>query len=103
MLFLDEYEYASKALKLGAVEESPGGNNITSASTQREIANAAIAKHTAEDKVLYTCGQKFMTCARKGDAETFYLHTLYSYMPTFLRLAYDRHRLGVGVFSMEAF
>ena len=107
MLFIDEYESASKVLILGASEQQTddeGQFNITTESTPRQIANAVILKYEAEVKNLYKFGHKtFMTRRNKGDAETFYLHTLYNYIPKFLKLTYDRHRLGVAVFSMESF
>ena len=44
-----------------------------------------------------------MTCTVRGDRETFHLHTLKNYIPHFLKLTYERHQVGVAIFSMEAF
>ena len=38
-----------------------------------------------------------------GRLETFYMHTLRFYIPKIARITYDRHRLGVGIFSMQGF
>ena len=63
-----------------------------------------IAKYKAEVKIVYKIGHDtFITKLQKGDSETFYLHTLYRYIPWILEETYRKHRLGVGVFSMEPY
>ena len=59
MLFIDEYESASKVLILGASKQQTddeGQFNITTESTPRQIANAVILKYEAEAKNLYKFG-----------------------------------------------
>jgi hypothetical protein len=35
--------------------------------------------------------------------ETFYLHTLCHYLPVHAKLTFQRHRLGLGIFTMQGF
>ena len=105
MVFVEEYDTVIEVLK--------GGSNSTQQLAQTiinkdspcgEIFNAFLAKHKAEAKILYQCGHRtFMTHTQRGDRETFYLHTLSNYVPHFMQVTYDRHILGVAIFSMEAF
>ena len=44
-----------------------------------------------------------MTNRRTGDKENFYVHVLTNYIPGIMRETYKRHKLGVGIFSMEGF
>ena len=56
-------------------------------------------------KKFYDVGSRtFLTKgAEVGKEETFYLHALRYYMPKVVRTTYDRHKLGVGIFSMQGF
>jgi hypothetical protein len=56
-------------------------------------------------KKFYDAGSRtFLTTgAEVGKEETFYLHALRYYMPEVVRTTYDRHKLGVGIFSMQGF
>ena len=47
--------------------------------------------------------RSFMTNRRTGDKETFYVHVITQYLPKIMTDTYQRHKLGVGIFSMEGF
>ena len=54
--------------------------------------------------MFYKYGIKSLLARRTaGDKETFYTHTLFHYMPKIMKQTYKRHRLGVGVLTMEGF
>ena len=40
---------------------------------------------------------------REGKNETFYLYCLKYYMPHITDITHDRHKLGVGIFTMQGF
>ena len=44
-----------------------------------------------------------MTRLNMGDKDTFYCHVLTKYVPHILKITYERHKLGIGIFSMEGF
>ena len=104
MVFIDEYESVIGVLRKGNESTQQLADTINSDSTPGEIANTLMEKYAQEAEILYTSGhQTFMTKTDKGDSETFYLHTLYKYVPYFMKLTYQRHRLGVAIFNMEPF
>ena len=52
----------------------------------------------------YVIGSKtFLTKNKKGDRETFYLHCLRFYMPDIAQTTWEKHRLGVGIFTMQGY
>ena len=38
-----------------------------------------------------------------GDDETFYMHVLRFYLPKIARVTFDKHGLGLGIFTMQGF
>ena len=40
---------------------------------------------------------------RMGDDETFYMHVLRFYLPKIARVTFDKHGLGLGIFTMQGF
>ena len=38
-----------------------------------------------------------------GKKETFYMHALRNYIPTFAKITLKRHGLGIGIFNMKKF
>ena len=40
---------------------------------------------------------------RIGSQETFYTHALRFYIPRIAKITYDRHGVGVGIFTMQGF
>ena len=61
--------------------------------------------YIANAKALYASGSStFLSDGNiVGRLETFYMHTLRFYIPKIAKITYDRHRLGVGTFSMQGF
>lgn len=45
----------------------------------------------------------FMTEISPGNKKTFYLHVLICYIPKIAKITYNKHKLGVGVFTMAGF
>ena len=50
-------------------------------------------------------GRSFMTKnkAHPGDDETFYLHVLRYYLPRIAKSTFEKHQLGLGIFTMQGF
>ena len=58
----------------------------------------------ANVKEFYICGKNtFLTSSSVGDAETMYTHILRFYLPKIARTTYERHTLGLGIFTMQGF
>ena len=64
-----------------------------------------LKKFEDELKLFYSAGGKsFLTQGTiVGDDETFYMHCLRCYIPQIARTTYDRHHLGVGIFTMQGY
>ena len=64
-----------------------------------------LKKFEDELKLFYSAGGKsFLTKGTiVGDDETFYMHCLRCYIPQIARTTYDRHHLGVGIFTMQGY
>ena len=79
-------------------------SNINDQTSPQDIANAVMSKYDELVVKFRKYGlRSFMTNRRSGDKETFYVHVLTRYMPKIMRETYQRHSLGVGIFSMEGF
>ena len=104
MVFIDEYDTAIGVLKGGSQTTQQLASTINRDSSKTDIFQAILSKYKQEAQILYDSGHKtFMTRTVRGDRETFYLHTIRNYIPHFLKLTYERHQVGVAIFSMEAF
>ena len=44
-----------------------------------------------------------MIKSNQGDCETFYLYSLRWYFPEIMKLTYQRHGVGIGVYTLEGF
>ena len=64
-----------------------------------------IKQFEEELKHFYATGGKvFLTKGTiVGDDETFYMHCLRCYIPQIARTTYQRHHLGVGIFTMHGY
>ena len=52
----------------------------------------------------YECGANtFLTQKEIGDSETFYLHVLRYYLPKIAHTTWEKHSVGIGVFTMQGF
>ena len=55
-------------------------------------------------KIFYAAGAKtFFTKRNTGDLENPYSHVLRFYLPKHAKTTWDRHQLGLGIFSMQGF
>ena len=54
-------------------------------------------------KTYYQRGGFFLTDKSSGDDETFYMHVMRYYVPHIAKLTFERHKCGVGVFTMQGF
>ena len=56
-------------------------------------------------KLFYSCGGRTFLSkpGRIGSQETFYTHALRFYIPRIAKITYDRHGVGVGIFTMQGF
>ena len=53
---------------------------------------------------LYEHGQRiFLSNKTKGDLETFYFHVLRFYLPVHIDITFQRHGLGIGIFTLQGF
>ena len=78
--------------------------NISKTHIKQEIADAFITKYKKLSEDFYLFGMKsFMTDLCVGDRETFYMHALRWYFPRIMQETYNKHDLGIGIFSMEGF
>ena len=97
IVFIDEYNTVKHLL--------PAGSTITETSEPAVIAEAIFKEYENNAKLLFTNG--FLSFMERNDGsgagESFYLHVLRHYMPHHMRVTYQRHRLGIAIFSMEGF
>ena len=55
-------------------------------------------------KLFYECGKlSFLSEKEVGDKETSYMHTVRYYLPRFAKITWERHELGLGIFTMQGF
>ena len=55
-------------------------------------------------KAFYIVGSKtFLTRNRVGDDETMHMHVLRFYMKRISVTTFDRHKLGLGIYSMQGY
>lgn len=95
-VFVDEYELIKHVL--------PDDTTICNTSRPDEIAEAVFKEYEAQAELLFTNGfLSFMERNGDGKGETLYLHILKHYLPGHMRITYQRHKLGVAIFSMEGF
>ena len=73
--------------------------------SKREQYISAMAKNNDNVKEFYQVGAtSFLTGGTQtGNQETFYMHVMRFYIPEIVKITYDRHRLGVGIFNMQGF
>ena len=45
----------------------------------------------------------FLSTKYVGDEENFYSHALRFYMPHFAKITFERHGMGLGIFTMQGF
>ena len=45
----------------------------------------------------------FLSTKYVGDEENFYSHTLRFYIPQFAKITFERHGMGLGIFTMQGF
>ena len=96
LIFIDDY----KDLK----ELFLASNVDSISSSKNEIAKAVIELYKTKADQFYTHAlASFMSQETSGDRETFHLHALRHYMPTFMKRTYERHKMNVGIFTMEGF
>ena len=63
-----------------------------------------MTKFELDVKKLYAVGSKtFLSTEYVGDEENFYSHALRFYMPYFARKAWEDHKAGLGMFTMQGF
>ena len=104
LILIDEYDKVIEILRTCSPSTQQLALTITTDSNPDEISDAVILKYKEEAKIMYEFGHKTcITRLQPGDAETFYLHILRHYVPWLLEDTYRNHRLGAGIFSMEAF
>ena len=79
-------------------------SHINEQSSPSKIANADFSKFDELVVKFWKHGlNRFMINRRSGDKKTFYVHVLTQYIPKMIRDTYQRHSLGVIIFSMEGF
>ena len=65
---------------------------------------ASIKKYEEDVKKFYAAGKtSFLFAKTEGDIETFYSHTLRFYMLQIARTTFEKHKLGLGIFTMQGF
>ena len=68
------------------------------------IAEEVIKTYEFHAKKLYAHGHRsVLTRHVTGDHETFYFHAFRYYVPKMMRLIYRKHKLGIGVMTMDGF
>jgi hypothetical protein len=72
----------------------------TTYNTNDESYLHALALFKTIVREFYTCGKE--TFLSKGD-EPFYFHCLCYYLPKIAEITYSRHKLGIGIFTMQGF
>ena len=72
--------------------------------SKQAIPEATIEFHKEELQAFYKEAlASFMSQETPGYSETFYIHVLRYYMPEFMKKTYGKHKMGVGIFTMEGF
>ena len=77
----------------------------TDARRQRYLSED-IVKFNNNIKEFYDAGSRTFLSKKgssSGTEETFYLHALRYYMPDIVNATFERHQVGVGIFSMQGF
>ena len=93
----------SKILVINLIDEY-SETTITKNSNEKDIAKEMMYQYKNLSKKLSTLGYKiFMSSRTTGDKETFYLHCLRFYLPAIIENTYERHQLGLRIFTMEGF
>ena len=93
---MDDYEKVTEVL----LEES----TLTSDANKTDVANDIFDLYDSKAKLFSKeILQSFLTRRTPGDKETFYTHNLIHYMPKLTKQTYERHGLGLIVFTMEGF
>ena len=96
MVIIDDYKLVRHIL--------PPDLSVNNESGEKEIAEAVIELYKSCASNFCEKGlRSFMTNSQRGDKESFYSHTLSCYLPQMLKETYERHNLGLGIFSMEGF
>ena len=68
------------------------------------IYNQKLEKFEKNVELWYLAGKDiFLTRLTPGDSETFYQHVVRFYMPDIAKITFERHGLGVGIFTMQGF
>ena len=78
---------------------------ITSISDKEEYENKLL-EFESNLKQFYNAGKHtFLTqnFSNPGDDETFYLHCLCFYMPKIANKTFEKHGVGLGIFTMQGF
>ena len=66
--------------------------------------NMTISKFENDVKKFYTVGRStYLFDKEDGDAETFYCHTVRFYMLRIAKITWEKHRLGLGIYTMQGF
>ena len=65
----------------------------------------SIAEYKVNVQAFYAAGKNSYLQPKdiEGDGETFYCHTLRFYMLKFAKQTWDKHRLGLGIYTMQGF
>ena len=65
---------------------------------------SSIKKYEEDVKIFYAAGKtSYLSSKTEGDIETFYSHTLRFYMIQFAQTTFEKHKLGLGIFTMQGF
>ena len=65
---------------------------------------ASIKKYEDDLKKFYDVGKtSFLSSKTEGDIETCYCHTLRFYMLQIAQTTFEKHKLGLGIFTMQGF
>ena len=68
------------------------------------IYNQKLEKFEKNVEQWYSTGKDiFLTRLTPGDSETFYQHVVCFYMLDIAKITFERHGLGVGIFTMQGF
>ena len=63
-----------------------------------------LLKFEDDVKQFYQVGSKsFLTKNNMGDGENFYHHVLRYYIPHISKITFEKHHLGIGVFTMQGY
>ena len=63
-----------------------------------------LLKFENDVKVFYQVGSMyFLTKNKMGDSENFYHHVLMYYIPHISKITFEKHHLGIGVFTMQGY